>query len=189
MCWGLNEDQELGTPNIADSPAPLQVPNLTNVIAITAGPSHACALKADGTIYCWGDNSYGQLTGTPGASTATPQQVPAVSSATTVAAGFGFGCALKADGTSSCWGDNTSGQLGAGDSLPHGAPVVVSQFTRPCSAAGEQCTTNAGCCGGVCSSGVCQPPLACSANFDGGVPCCGPSFVMSNPTAFGFSTY
>lgn len=37
-----------------------QVP-LTNVIDVTAGDAHACALKADGGVVCWGNNDFGQL--------------------------------------------------------------------------------------------------------------------------------
>ncbi|MFH1029045.1 MAG: RCC1 domain-containing protein, partial [Pseudomonadota bacterium] len=36
---------------------------LTDVIQMTAGFNHTCALKADGTVWCWGDNRYGQLGG------------------------------------------------------------------------------------------------------------------------------
>lgn len=39
--------------------------NLTHIVKIVAGESHALALRADGAVFGWGDNSHGQLgTGT-----------------------------------------------------------------------------------------------------------------------------
>lgn len=45
------------------SPAPHGLPDVPAAppIAIVAGDSHTCALKADHTVVCWGDNCYGQL--------------------------------------------------------------------------------------------------------------------------------
>ena len=43
-------------------------------IAIVAGDSHTCALKADHTVVCWGDNCYGQL----GDGTTTNRSAPTV---------------------------------------------------------------------------------------------------------------
>jgi len=34
---------------------------LTDVIALTAGFSFTCALRANGTVLCWGLNNTGQL--------------------------------------------------------------------------------------------------------------------------------
>ena len=33
-----------------------------NVPTISAGYSHTCGLRDDGTVACWGDNAYGQIT-------------------------------------------------------------------------------------------------------------------------------
>ncbi len=85
-----------GTSSITNVPA-----NLTNVIAISQGPSalYCLALKADGKVVGWGDNFYNQT------------NIPAsVSNVVSIAAGEQHGMALKSDGTIVAWGDNTYGQ-------------------------------------------------------------------------------
>ncbi|MDI6897487.1 RCC1 domain-containing protein [Methanocella conradii] len=61
--WGDNRYGQLGIGTADDGrhPEPVQVPGLTNVIAISADFQLAMALKDDGTIWAWGSNSYGQL--------------------------------------------------------------------------------------------------------------------------------
>ncbi len=64
--WGFNNRGQLG---LGESPsqlaptqwAPVQVVNLTNVIAIGSGAYHSMALRSDGTLWVWGDNTYGEL--------------------------------------------------------------------------------------------------------------------------------
>ena len=56
---------------------------LPNVVAVTAGLSHTCALNATGGILCWGDNTYGQLgtgTRTLGVSNPYPRSVSGLTS-------------------------------------------------------------------------------------------------------------
>ena len=65
--------------------------------AVTAGDTHACALRTDGAIACWGGNDYGQSDAPDGTYEA-------------VAAGGDHTCALRTDGTMACWGGNDSGQ-------------------------------------------------------------------------------
>jgi alpha-tubulin suppressor-like RCC1 family protein len=64
--WGWAEDGQLGDgttgdPNCGCHKAPLQVPGLGGVIAVSAGHRHSLALKGDGTVWAWGNNEYGQL--------------------------------------------------------------------------------------------------------------------------------
>ena len=62
-CWGRAENGELGYGNknsvgrdisVADA-GPVELPR--DIIKITAGSHHTCALESDGQIRCWGDGS------------------------------------------------------------------------------------------------------------------------------------
>jgi alpha-tubulin suppressor-like RCC1 family protein len=103
---------------------------LPNVVAVTAGLSHTCALNAAGGILCWGDNTYGQLgTGTRmlGTSNPYPRSVSGLAGgAKAVTAGDTHTCALTADGWVMCWGSNAFGQLGDGTTVSQLAPVTVT---------------------------------------------------------------
>jgi alpha-tubulin suppressor-like RCC1 family protein len=67
---------------------------LTNVVAISAGTSHALALRSDGTVVAWGDNQFGQTS------------VPiGLSNVMAVAAGGTHSLALKKNGSLVEWGD------------------------------------------------------------------------------------
>ncbi len=61
VCWGDNSEGQLGAAQPKSSSKPLQVPQLTNVVALSLGLYHSCALKTDKSIVCWGSNVHGQL--------------------------------------------------------------------------------------------------------------------------------
>lgn len=102
---------------------------LPDIVAVTAGLSHTCALNAAGSVLCWGDNTYGQLgtgTRTLGGSNPYPRSVGGLADAKAVAAGDTHTCALTADGWVMCWGSNAYGQLGDGTTVSQLAPVTVT---------------------------------------------------------------
>jgi alpha-tubulin suppressor-like RCC1 family protein len=68
---------------------------------VSAGDSHTCGVKTDGTIACWGSNSYGKATPPPG-------------TFTVVSAGYNHTCAVRTDGSVTCWGDNQLQQCTCG---------------------------------------------------------------------------
>ena len=49
VAWGTNIYAEIEMPT-----------DLTNVVAISAGPALSLALRADGAVAAWGDNEFGQ---------------------------------------------------------------------------------------------------------------------------------
>lgn len=113
MCWGENEDGQLGTGNRVSTNAPVTVSGGHQFKAISAGYRHTCAIAINGAAYCWGDNALGEL----GDGTTTDRLVPTAVAGglifMSISAGDTFSCGVTTDGVAWCWGDNKYGQLGA----------------------------------------------------------------------------
>ena len=131
--WGSNRLGELGngTSDWNPHPTPGQVPGLTGISAVTAGPSHTVALLSDGTVWAWGRNSEGQLGDGTTTQRTIPVKVTGLTSVTAIAASYYHTVALKRDGSLWVWGDNSYGQLGGGtaDGNTHPTPVQVTGVT------------------------------------------------------------
>jgi alpha-tubulin suppressor-like RCC1 family protein len=159
-CWGENNFGQLGydTPHQNGDATKPMVPSLTpqtvqgatgpmplpptpqphadqqNIVAISAGQFHTCALVSAGTIRCWGEGGRGQLGEDPNPfargindSTYAVDVQGLSGSATAVTAGGFHSCAAIA-GTMQCWGYNFYGQLGS--SAPQSTvPVQVTALS------------------------------------------------------------
>lgn len=115
-CWGANSTGQLGdgTATGRAIAAPILNPSGSLYVAVSAGPSHTCALTTTGNVDCWGANDYGQLNGGASASgnplfsgpgTWTPIRIATLANVRAVTAGERHNCALLADGTETCWGE------------------------------------------------------------------------------------
>src|SRR4051794_33571461 len=51
LAWGLNERGQLGNGTYTDSPVPVRVSSLSNVVAVAGGADHSLALRAEGTVF------------------------------------------------------------------------------------------------------------------------------------------
>ena len=57
-CWGDNIDGQLGDGKKVDSGKPVAVVGLKNIVDVSAGYRHTCAVSDLGRVYCWGRNTY-----------------------------------------------------------------------------------------------------------------------------------
>jgi hypothetical protein len=145
-CWGRNDEGELGLPPDNDwhpQPARVPFPNLCpgtkpgEVLDVSAGESHACAVVSggDSCVYCWGSNADGEL----GRGTQGQPEGPSVLRANAdvrgiaqLALGADHVCALQAPEFIAdhsglwCWGSNAQGQLGDGTTDRRTTPARVA---------------------------------------------------------------
>jgi alpha-tubulin suppressor-like RCC1 family protein len=126
LCWGLNQDGQIGDGTTTQRTSPAQVDGGVEFVGITAGLKHTCALDGLGAAYCWGDNTFGQV----GDGSTDDRLAPtAVSGGLTFAyikAGDLSTCGITSVGVAYCWGDNEYGQLGDGSIASSPTPVKVA---------------------------------------------------------------
>jgi alpha-tubulin suppressor-like RCC1 family protein len=61
-CWGDDDRGQLGDGGgFHIEPLPSPVVGLTDVVHLSCGGGHNCAITAQGTVWCWGANHHGQL--------------------------------------------------------------------------------------------------------------------------------
>lgn len=124
--WGSNSFGQLGDGTTTDRNIPVQVSDLTDVMAISAGESHTIALKNDGTAWAWGRNNYFQLGDGTNMNRNTPIQVIGLrTDGIAISAGGSHSVAMKNNHTVWAWGLNFSGQLGDGTTVDSYTPIQV----------------------------------------------------------------
>ena len=118
VCWGKNDDGQLGNGTNISSRYPVTVLGVTttSTSGLAIGENHSCVLDTANTVWCWGKNDKGQA----GAPISThpnisyPVQIrddqgQILSGVTKIASGLNHTCALQPVGGSRsiyCWGDN-----------------------------------------------------------------------------------
>lgn len=130
-CWGGNGDGatgygQLGDGTLANSPSPVQVVGLDEVVAVSAGGWTTCAVRADRTAWCWGYGQRGGLGNGQSTSSPIPVQVTGLDDAIAISVGGWHACVIRASSGVACWGDNTwagGGGLGDGTRIDKSTPV------------------------------------------------------------------
>jgi alpha-tubulin suppressor-like RCC1 family protein len=114
--WGAGQDGALGngtSKGFAD--VPVQVDELSGVVAIGSGSTAGYAVRRDGTVWAWGSGQYGVLgNGTTKSFADIPVQVRGLSNVVAVSGGHDIALALRKDGTVWAWGSDLDGILGSG---------------------------------------------------------------------------
>ena len=116
MCWGKNDQGQLGTMTPGDAALPGETFGVIQYLSIAAGDLHSCGATEEGKVFCWGANVRGQL----GNGSITFSRVPFLTRMnrrekfTQVVAGGLHTCALTTEREVYCWGENTDGQVGNG---------------------------------------------------------------------------
>lgn len=137
LCWGDNDSGQLGDnlathvpgpyPANTSSAVPVPVTGLAaEVMQISGGLFHTCALTRGGAAFCWGRGTGGELGNGLMADSAIPVAVTGLAGGVrNIAAGWGRTSAVSSVGGILSWGFNFSGQLGNGNSTDWGVPVPL----------------------------------------------------------------
>jgi alpha-tubulin suppressor-like RCC1 family protein len=137
-CWGsgpkgqlgdgapIRDDDDEHSP-VHDSAVAVDVHGLSsNVVAISAGADHTCALTAKGGVLCWGQGNLGQLGNGARHASSIPVAVQGLSAGVrSISAGDAHTCAVSTVGSVKCWGTNADGELGDGTKNDRSVPVRV----------------------------------------------------------------
>ena len=143
--WGSNQYGQLGLGDSVSTgvwKTPVQIPELTDVVQVSAGWYASFALTSSGKVYAWGRNTYGQLGNgkmangnDPSYNVYLPAQVQDLSGVAQISAGNNHVLALASSGQIYAWGDGSNGQLGTGKvggavtSVSSAVPVPVLDLT------------------------------------------------------------
>lgn len=114
LCWGRNENGQLGNGETATDNAPAEALGLpAPATSISAADLHTCATLMDGSVRCWGDNYDTQLGNHRPTRQWTPQALPIPGAdSVQLSAGTYHTCVTTSAADAYCWGLNDAGQLG-----------------------------------------------------------------------------
>lgn len=123
--WGNNKFGQLGLGDTLTKAGIFKINNATDWKQVSAGVSHALAIKTNGTLWAWGNNHKGQLGTSDTILRDTPTQIGTLKRWIFVQASQNFSIALTSDGELWAWGDNSFGQLGLGNTTNQLIPTKI----------------------------------------------------------------
>jgi alpha-tubulin suppressor-like RCC1 family protein len=110
VCWGYNDQGQLGRSDRVDSPIPRPVASDTRFVQVSAGGLHTCAVTSDAAAWCWGIDAIGA--GPTILESSVPVPVIGGAGYSHVESGRVSTCGVRADGLLDCWGTNLSSEMG-----------------------------------------------------------------------------
>lgn len=99
------------------------------IVDVTAGAEHACALLSGGSAICWGQGDFGRLGDGATADRFGPVAVKGLVGITSISAGNQHTCAV-ANSKAWCWGRNQAGQVEPGKTGEHLVPHEVTGLPK-----------------------------------------------------------
>ena len=163
------EANDLGHLNLPDCGLEGR-PTASSFVSVSAGESHTCGVKSDGSVVCWGNDEYGEAT-------------PPAGSFVSVSAGGSHTCGVRSDGSVACWGSNYWNSDYSGQSTP-----PTGSFNSVSAGEGHTCGVRSDgsvACWGDDWAGQATPPAGsfvsvsagydhtCGVRSDGSVACWG----------------
>jgi alpha-tubulin suppressor-like RCC1 family protein len=144
--WGVDSEGQLGDGIGVHTGCKcidhtVQIPGVTNAIAISAGEALALTLNSDRSIIAWGDNYYGAMgTGNSDSNLECFCAPPArtLTGVKAMAAGDYNGVAIMLDGSVKTWGYNFYAEVGNGENDQSGGCECVPMPTTIPAYAGAQ---------------------------------------------------
>ncbi|MGY8692517.1 MAG: RCC1 domain-containing protein, partial [Candidatus Poseidoniales archaeon] len=132
-CWGGNANGQLGDGSTSDRNSPTKILfDGSDVISLSAGSYHTCAILINSSIECWGDNWHGQLGDGSNDRQLTPKSLGSQYQSRSISSGAFHTCSIMINNSLYCWGFNSGGQLGNGNydnfNLPNPVPLSENQI-------------------------------------------------------------
>ncbi len=125
FCWGLNNTRQVGSTSIQRREVTFVEGLPADIVELSVGQSHSCAVTAGGEVWCWGDNRSGKSLG-EGEGATPAERVDGLPPIAQVSAGAHHTCAIDLDDRAWCWGDNKFGGCGQEVDVTAGVSVPVS---------------------------------------------------------------
>ena len=126
LCWGLNNQGQLGDNSIINRNTSTPVYGNYNFSSLSLGVYNSCGLLENGSALCWGDNAFGQV----GDNTTTDRKIPTPVygnyNFSNIAIGQYYICGVLTNSSALCWGTNVDGRLGDGTLTQRNIPTFVN---------------------------------------------------------------
>ncbi|MEZ4233757.1 MAG: hypothetical protein R3B89_31570 [Polyangiaceae bacterium] len=129
-CWGsLDFSLENHDAPVQVTPRVVEIPG--EVVSVSVGGHHWCAITADRSAWCWGMNNQAQV-GHVASDHEGPTRITSLDGRVAqLDAGSFSSCALTLDGEVYCWGYTALGVVPGGDDEKVSEPRLIEGFVEP----------------------------------------------------------